>query len=212
MTPGRTPRSSGSSSGECKEGLLWQALTAKLDPYRDENTIPEMKSPGGTTDRHDSSRGRTDQMDEFRSVDDILDFAIGKEQDAADLYKRMAGQADGPATKKLFLELEKEELMHKARLKAMKKGKELVRIAPNISDLKIGDYLTEAVIKPGMSYQDGLIYGMQTEKAEFRLYMDLSAQTDDENLRNLLLTLANEEAQHKLRLELEYDEFVLTEN
>jgi len=151
-------------------------------------------------------------MDEFRSVDDILDFAIGKEQDAADLYKRMAGQSDGPATKKLFLELEKEELMHKARLKAMKQGKELARIAPNISDLKIGDYLTEAEIKPGMSYQDGLIYGMQTEKAEFRLYMDLSAQTDDENLHNLLLTLANEEAQHKLRLELEYDEFVLTEN
>ena len=151
-------------------------------------------------------------MNEFKSVDDIIDFAMGKEQEAADLYRDMATKVESAATRKFFQELEKEELMHKARLKAMKEGKELVRIAPEISDLKIGDYLTEAELKPGMDYQDGLIYGMQAEKAEFRLYMDLADKADDEHLRNLLLTLANEEAQHKLRLELEYDEYVLTEN
>lgn len=151
-------------------------------------------------------------MEQFKGVDDILDFAMTKEQEAADLYRRMAEQGANPSTKKLFEELEKEELMHKARLKAMKAGKELAPIAPKISDLKIGDYLTKVQLKPGMDYQEGLIYGMQAEKAEFRLYMDLHGKTDDQNLRNLLLKLAQEEAQHKLRLELEYDEYILTEN
>ncbi len=151
-------------------------------------------------------------MDEFRSVDDILDFAMKQEQIAADLYRNMAAQSTSPATKKLFVELEKDELGHKARLKAMKEGKQLVRLAPKISDLRISDYLTKAELKAEMSYQDGLIYAMQAEKAEFKLYLDLSTKTDDSNLRNLLLTLANEEAQHKLKLEIEYDEYVLTEN
>jgi rubrerythrin len=151
-------------------------------------------------------------MEQFKGVDDLLDFAMSKEQEAADLYNRMAGQVDSPTTKKLFKDLEKEELMHKARLKAMKAGRELVPIAPKISDLKIADYLTQVQLKPGMDYQDGLIYAMQAEKAEFRLYMDLHGKTDNQNLQNLLLKLAQEEAQHKLRLELEYDEYILTEN
>jgi rubrerythrin len=40
----------------------------------------------------------------------------------------------------------------------------------------------------------------------------LAASTDDEELRNTLLALAHEEANHKLRFEVEYDEYVLVEN
>ena len=151
-------------------------------------------------------------MEEFKSVDDILDFAITQEEKAAGLYRRMTTQVKSPSTRRLFQDLEREELGHKARLEAMKAGKQLVRLVAKISDLKISDYLTRAELKPDMDYQDGLIYAMQAEKAEFKLYMDLSGKTEDDNLRNLLLNLASEEAQHKLKLELEYDDHVLTEN
>ena len=36
--------------------------------------------------------------------------------------------------------------------------------------------------------------------------------TDDGNLRETFLALAQEEAKHKLRFELEYDDYVLKEN
>jgi len=47
---------------------------------------------------------------------------------------------------------------------------------------------------------------MQKEKAAFRLYTALAGMTDDPDIREMMLTLANEEARHKLRLEIEYDE------
>jgi rubrerythrin len=53
---------------------------------------------------------------------------------------------------------------------------------------------------------------MKAEKAAFRLYHDLAATTDDANLRNVLLGLAQEEAKHKLRFEIEYDDVFLREN
>ena len=53
---------------------------------------------------------------------------------------------------------------------------------------------------------------MKKEKAAFRLYTDLAASTDDADLKATLLLLAQEEAKHKLRFELEYDEQILKDN
>jgi rubrerythrin len=57
-----------------------------------------------------------------------------------------------------------------------------------------------------MDYQDALIVAMKKEKAAFRLYMDLADFTGDEGLKALLVMMAQEEAKHKLRFEVEYDE------
>ena len=53
---------------------------------------------------------------------------------------------------------------------------------------------------------------MKAEKAAFKLYTDLAAATDDDGLKQIFLDLAQEEAKHKLRFELEYDDSILTEN
>ncbi|CAK0779854.1 hypothetical protein CCP3SC15_6990002 [Gammaproteobacteria bacterium] len=53
---------------------------------------------------------------------------------------------------------------------------------------------------------------MKKEKAAFKLYTDLAASTDDVGVRNTLLALAQEEAKHKLRFEIEYDDQILVEN
>ena len=79
-------------------------------------------------------------------------------------------------------------------------------------DLKIGDYLVEQKPSASMDYQSALILAMKQEKAAFRLYTDLAASTDDDNVRDLFLGLAQEEAKHKLRFEVEYDEDFLREN
>jgi rubrerythrin len=53
---------------------------------------------------------------------------------------------------------------------------------------------------------------MKAEKNAFRLYSELVAATTDANLKAILVGLANEEAIHKLRFEVEYDDHFLTEN
>jgi len=151
-------------------------------------------------------------MSNWKSVDEILDFAIKGEEEAAAFYKEMATRVEKDWMQKAFLTFAKEEEGHKAKLEGIKSGKKLFPSQKTVLDLKIGDYLVDAEVTPGMDYQDALIVAMKKEKAAFKLYSDLAQSTDDPDLRNTLLALAHEEANHKLRFEVEYDEFVLREN
>ena len=151
-------------------------------------------------------------MKAFGSVDEILDFAIGKEEEAAQLYTSLARQTKKSWMRQVFEEFASEELGHKAKLLAIKQDKLLLPAAEKVMDLKIGDYLMDVEASSGLDYQDALILAMKEEKAAFRLYSDLAAATDDEALRATLLALAQEEARHKLRFEIEYDDHILSGN
>lgn len=150
-------------------------------------------------------------MDKFGSVDELLDFAIEKEEEANKFYIDLAGKMDRPAMKKVFEDFAKEEQKHKEKLMEVKGGKGLKPAEQKVTDLKIGDYLVDVQPTEDMDYQGALIVAMKKEKASFRLYNDLSTTTEDSALQTLLLGLAQEEAKHKLRLEIEYDENFLTE-
>jgi rubrerythrin len=47
---------------------------------------------------------------------------------------------------------------------------------------------------------------MKKEKMAYKLYTNLSAAVKDETLKTTMVSLANEEAKHKLRFEIEYDD------
>ena len=151
-------------------------------------------------------------MKAFGSVDEILDFAIGKEEEAAQLYTSLARQTKKSWMRQVFEEFASEELGHKAKLLAIKQDKLLLPVAEKVMDLKIGDYLMDVEASSGLDYQDALILAMKEEKAAFKLYSDLAAATDDEALRATLSALAQEEAKHKLRFEIEYDDHILSGN
>lgn len=149
---------------------------------------------------------------EFDSVDSVLDFAIKNEQAASDFYTDLASKMEKPQMKKIFQGFAAEERGHKAKLEAVKKKEKAKLSQAKVLDLKIGDYLIEQKPDAAMDYQSALILAMKQEKAAFRLYSDLAASADDEETRELFLGLAQEEAKHKLRFEVEYDEDFLREN
>jgi len=154
----------------------------------------------------------TNTMEEFKSVNDILDFAIDQEQQAVDFYKDLAAKVNSKVMGKVFEQFSKEEMGHKAKLIAVKeKGSYNVAIE-KILDLKISDYVVHAASGPEMTYQDALILSMNKEKAAFKLYLTLSEKAPNDDIKNLFLMLAQEESKHKLRFELEYDENILKEN
>ena len=74
------------------------------------------------------------------------------------------------------------------------------------------DYVVNVKVSPNMSYEDALVVAMNKEKAAFRLYTSLSERASNAGLKNLFAALAQEESKHKLRFEVEYDDFVLREN
>jgi len=152
-------------------------------------------------------------MKEFKTINDVLDFAIKDEQRASDLYADLAAKSRNREIKKVFEQFSMEELGHKKKLEAMKGQKKVAVSSQKVQDLKIGDYLVElSTSRDDLSYQESLIVAMKEEKAAFKLYTDLAAKTDQADLKDTFLMLAQEEAKHKLRFEIEYDDYVLREN
>lgn len=148
----------------------------------------------------------------LNTIEEILDFAIEKEEDASKFYADLAAKMTKPGTKKIFEGFSKEEQGHKNKLLAVKGGKFAMPSQQKVQDLKIGDHLVEIELKTDIEYQDALILAMKAEKAAYKLYHELSEATDDADARNLFLTLAQEEAKHKLRFEIEYDEYTYKDN
>ena len=152
-------------------------------------------------------------MKEFKSNEDILNFAIKDEQRAADLYASLAERSRNREMQKIFKQFSGEELSHKKKLENIKSGGKIILSEKKVEDLKIGDYLVEVnTSRDDLNYQDALIIAMKEEKAAFKLYSDLAARTDDASIRDIFLMLAQEEAKHKLRFEIEYDDYILREN
>ena len=149
----------------------------------------------------------------FNSVDEILDFAIRKEEEAAEMYTDLAGKVEKEYMRKLFEDFAREEVGHREKLLQIKQGKLLLPAEEKVMDLKIGEYLADVEPSAVGDYAQALTLAMKEEKAAFRMYTGLAeAAADDENVRTMLLGLAQEEAKHKLRFEIEYDEYVLAED
>ncbi|MCB2193504.1 MAG: ferritin family protein [Deltaproteobacteria bacterium] len=151
-------------------------------------------------------------MSKFSSVDEVLDFAISREEEAAAFYLQMAQRMEKPWMKKALEEFANQELEHKDKLMAVKQGKALAPLAEKVTDLKIADYVVAAPVSPDMSYADALTVAMQREKKSFLLYNRLADSCDDSALKSTFEALAQEEAKHKLWLEVEYDDKVLVED
>ncbi len=151
-------------------------------------------------------------MNEWKSVAEVLDFAIEREREAVVFYKELAAKTTTASTRVAYEDFAKEEGGHQAKLVRMKESGQLQQANQKVLDLKIGDYLVEPNPDVELDYPQALILAMKREKAAFKLYSDLAAATDDADLRAALLVLAQEEARHKLRFEVEYDEHVLDED
>lgn len=151
-------------------------------------------------------------MKNFESIDEILDFAMKSEQEAIDFYNELASQMDNPDMKETFLQFAQEEVGHKARLNKIKEEGIFDMEADKVKDLKIADYVVQSKPTKDMSYSDALILAMNREKAAFKLYTNLAKRTDHPELKKVFQALAVEESKHKLRFEVEYDDYVMREN
>lgn len=151
-------------------------------------------------------------MEQFHDINHILDFAMENEQRAVDFYTRLADNAHSDDMRSIFEQFAREEISHKARLNHIKESGEFDMPSETVQTLKIADYVVSAEAKPDMSYEEALVLAMKREKAAFKLYMKLSEKAPNDKLKNVFHSLAVEESKHKLRFELEYDEYVLREN
>lgn len=143
-------------------------------------------------------------MENFESVDDILDFAIGREIDAIRLYIDLAKKVEKPEMQKVLKGFAMEEQEHKIKLEDAK-AIGFVLKEEEVGSLGIADDIDGGEVRPDMSYADILVFAMKKENASYQLYTDLAKMAQDEEIKDMFLQLAQEEAEHKLRFEMEYD-------
>jgi len=144
--------------------------------------------------------------------DEIVQFAIDGEQEAVDAYTTASEIVTRANVKNMLLGLARQEQMHKERLESIDRERVTETAIVNVPDLRIADFMDDVTITADMDYQDILAVAMKREERAHNLYSTLASNTDDAELKKVFEVLAQEEAGHKLALEKEYDEHVLTEN
>ncbi len=150
---------------------------------------------------------------EFSSVEQILDYAIEQEEEACRFYMNLSDMVERREISQVLKDFANEEKHHKEKLQGVKEGRRFLHInVEKVLDLKIAEYIKEEEPQSNLDYQQALILAMQREKNAFRMYTDLAKATDNAELKDLFLGLAQEEAKHKLRFEIEYEEHVLQDN
>jgi len=150
-------------------------------------------------------------MAEFETVEEILELAVAREEDAHIFLMALAARMVNPDMRKVFEELAAEELEHKARLEL-----EIIKTGRVVTESKkklyfeANDYAEDVGSEIDMDYKDLLAMAMQKEESSFRLYVDLASRVTDEDAYETLLALAEEEVRHKMRFEMEYDNILRT--
>jgi rubrerythrin len=164
---------------------------------------------GGRSSAREHAREETM---EFDSIEDILDYAIAREEEAEALYNQLADRVTRPGMRQTFLHFAAEERGHKERLLRIKAGELPAVTEQQVRDLGIADHLVEPEPTANMTYQEALLFAMKSEKSAFTVYSKLAELTDDAGFARVFQSLAQEEAKHKLRFEIEYDDHVLEGN
>jgi rubrerythrin len=147
-------------------------------------------------------------MDE-KKLEEIIRFAIDKENKSYNFYTDAAKVAKYSGAKDLFSDLAQQEVGHRKLLEKLDMEKIAQAKIEKVPDLKISDYMVDAEFNPNMSYADILRKAMKMEERALKLYNDMKEENKDANLVKLFSFLANEEAKHKLRLEKIYDDEIL---
>ena len=143
-------------------------------------------------------------MNKFNSIDDVLDFAINREIKAQAFYLKLADMVETPEMARVFSDLASEELEHKTKLQAVKAGQIEIDME-QVDNLGFTEHLKDIEPHPNMSYVEMLVVGMKKEEKSRKLYTDLAKIVQKQELKEIFLKLARDEAEHKLRFEIEYD-------
>ncbi len=146
----------------------------------------------------------------FKSVDEILEFAIDREKEAVNFYASLAQDAPSKALKQTFIDFSKEEEKHVALLSDISGNKAKIDSYEfeKIPDLKISNYMVDTAYEKGMPMPDVLKLAMKREEKAVKLYTLLGDQTDDADAKKLFQLLVQEESKHKLGLESMYDDYM----
>ncbi|MGD9118520.1 MAG: ferritin family protein [Dehalococcoidia bacterium] len=142
------------------------------------------------------------------TVQTILKKAIVKEIEAQHLYRELSQKMTETAARDAFLQLAGEEKGHEQLLRRYLRGEiGAGGLKKDYTlDYKIAEYLDQPEITPDMALKDVFLLAANREKASHDFYLKLAAVHPVGGIKRLLEQLAEQELEHKSRVELLYTE------
>ncbi len=149
-----------------------------------------------------------------KQLKEIMDMAIQYETDASEFYSTAAGIAKDPAAKTLLNEFAAIELKHKEKLENFNLDDVASEhhTVQKTHDLHVSDYLMDKEITPDSTSQDIMVHAMKREQKAYEFYARMLKVVTSDDVRSLFEELAEEELEHKEKIEIEYDDVVYKEN
>ncbi len=147
------------------------------------------------------------------SYDDIIAFCIKLEEEAVALYQTLVDKAENESSRKFYASLVKMEKGHVQKFQNLGEEEFFESAPKKVIDLKITDYMVDVEPEQARTSQEIIVMAAKREAMARELYTELAAKYADEPfLREFFQMMADEEAQHKHDLEVEYERAVLGEN
>jgi len=143
-------------------------------------------------------------MKKLSTMNDVLDFAISGESKAAELYTKIAATANNLWMRKTLEGFAQEELQHGKKLKAVRAGRMALK-REGVGDLGLAEKLDDVEPHPDMDYPELLVFAIKKENLSHGLYSRLASIFTEPELQETFLALAEQEAEHKRRFEMEYE-------
>ena len=144
--------------------------------------------------------------------EDIIDFAIKREEEAVAFYRQLQDMTDFGAQKIALKEFEDMETGHVKLLNSVRsKGP---RQASPVTDFGFDaqDFLVPAEPASDMSFQEIVVTAIKREEKSLTLYQQLQDKTEDPEIANTFTFLAAEEAKHRSFFEDLYETEIQRDN
>ena len=158
-------------------------------------------------------------MTESNKLKDVLKIAIQMEKDGYDFYTKAASQTSSGMGETIFKSLAQDELLHLEVFQKIfqdRMGKEewdaLVNSSNKYANLSVFPKDLAAVenANPDTNELDALHMAMDSEKEAIDFYSKILTQTDDSEVKKLIEKIIQQEKDHYLLLQEEFNHLSMT--
>ena len=141
-----------------------------------------------------------------KPVEEVIDLAIQREQDAYFFYKDIAELIKEKDVIDTLEWIANEEFKHRKFLRDYKNGKygkAALRLT-DVMDYGIAEHVAAPEISPRMDSAEVFALAAHRELASYTFYTELAKLHTDRTVADLLTRIANEERKHKEKMEYLY--------
>lgn len=137
----------------------------------------------------------------YDDIQRLLDIAIGREIAASEFYSSVAEKTAHPRVKELFLDLARQEKDHQETLVRFKYDPTARMNFRAPANYRIAEESDVVSLSPDMKPAEAITLAMRRELEAMHFYQGLAEMAAEPQIKEICLSLANMESNHKRRLE-----------